>query len=90
MQTIKSITLRAWPGERPARPATWYEPLTEQADIDVAVSFVLARPGLFLNTTSDIELLAKVLDAADRGMPAPSEADVADLVRRREMTPLFA
>src|SRR5439155_1458155 len=57
MQTIKSITLGPWPGQRPPRPTTWYEPLTDQGDIDVAVRFVLARQGLFLNTPSDIELL---------------------------------
>ena len=90
IQTIKAITLAPWPGDRPARPTTWYEPLTEQRDIDVAVRFVLARPGIFLNTASDIDLLAKILDAADRGRPAPSDDEMEDLVRRREMAPLFA
>ena len=90
IQTIKAITLAPWPGDRPARPTTWYEPLTEQRDIDVAVRFVLARPGIFLNTASDIDLLAKILDAADRGGPAPSDDEMEDLVRRREMAPLFA
>jgi aryl-alcohol dehydrogenase-like predicted oxidoreductase len=90
IQTIKAITLAPWQGERPARPTTWYEPLTEQRDIDLAVRFVLGRPGLFLNTASDIELLAKVLDAADRGGPPPTPEEMDDLVRRREMAPLFA
>jgi aryl-alcohol dehydrogenase-like predicted oxidoreductase len=90
VQTIKAITLGPWPGERPARPTTWYEPLTDQRDIDLAVRFVLARPGLFLNTASDIDLLAKILDAADRGGPAPSVEELDDLIRRREMAPLFA
>ena len=90
MQAIKSITLGPWPGERPARPTTWYEPLTEQRDIDLAVRFVLARPGLFLNTASDIGLLAKMLAAADRGGEPPSAAEMDELVQRREMTPLFA
>jgi aryl-alcohol dehydrogenase-like predicted oxidoreductase len=90
IQTIKSITLGPWPGERPPRPTTWYEPLTEQPDIDLAVRFVLARPGLFLNTASDIDLLAKILDAANRGGPAPTSEETLDLVRRREMAPLFA
>jgi aryl-alcohol dehydrogenase-like predicted oxidoreductase len=90
IQTIKAITLGPWQGERPARPTTWYEPLTEQRDIDIAVRFVLARPGLFLNTASDIDLLAKILDAADRGGPAPTAEEMEDLVRRREMAPLFA
>ncbi|TMC72354.1 MAG: aldo/keto reductase [Chloroflexi bacterium] len=90
MQTIKAITLSPWPGERPPRPTTWYEPLTEQGDIDLAVRFVLSRPGLFLNAASDIDLLAKILDAADRGGPAPSAEELEDMVRRREMSPLFA
>src|SRR6267142_4474471 len=85
IQTIKAITLGPWHGERPARPTTWYEPLTEQSDIDIAVRFVLARAGFFLNTASDIDLLAKILDAADRGGPAPSADEMEDLVRRREM-----
>ena len=89
MQTIRSITLGPWPGERPERPTTWYEPLTDQGDIDLAVRWVLGRPGLFLNTASDIDLLAKVLDAADRGGPRPSDQEMAELVRRREMAPLF-
>ena len=90
IQTIKAITLAPWQGERPARPTTWYEPLTEQGDIDIAVRFVLARPGLFLNTASDIDLLAQILDAADRGGPPPTAEEMEDLVRRREMAPLFA
>lgn len=90
IQTIKAITLGPWPGERPARPTTWYEPLTDQRDIDLTVRFVLARPGLFLNTASDIDLLAKILDAADRGGPSPTPEEIEDLVRRREMAPLFA
>jgi len=89
VQTIKSITLGPW-AERPAEARTWYEPLTEQADIDLAVRFVLGRAGLFLNTTSGLDLLPKVLDAASRGGPHPSEREMAGLLERRGMTPLFA
>ncbi|HEV2009780.1 MAG TPA: aldo/keto reductase [Candidatus Limnocylindria bacterium] len=89
VQTIKSITLGPW-GERPADALTWYEPLTEQADIDLAVRFVLARERLFLNAASDIGLLAKVLDAASRGGERPSAREMDDLLERRGMTPLFA
>lgn len=89
VQTIKSITLGPW-SERPVDAHTWYEPLTEQADIDLAVRFVLARERLFLNTASDIDLLAKVLDAAARGGARPSDAEMEALLERRGMTPLFA
>lgn len=88
-QTIKSVTLGPW-AARPADARTWYEPLAEQADIDLAVRFVLGRPGLFLNTPSDIGLLAKVLDAAGRGGAVPAAQEMEALVARRGMTPLFA
>ena len=89
MQTIKAITLGPWRGERPKTPTTWYEPLSEQADIDLAVHWVLSRPGLFLNTVGDLGILPKVLDAASRGGARPSDEEMAALVERREMTPFF-
>lgn len=89
MQTIKGITLGPWRQERPAVPTTWYEPLTEQRDIDLAVRWVLARPGLFVNTVGDLGLLPKVLDAAERGGPRPSDEEMNELVERRDMVPFF-
>jgi len=89
MQTIKAITLGPWRRDRPATPTTWYEPLTEQRDIDLAVRWVLARPRLFLNTVGDLSLLPKVIDAASRGGAMPSDDEMAELVERRAMTPFF-
>ncbi len=89
MQTIKAITRAPW-DERPADAPTWYAPLTEQADIDRAVQWVLGRPGVFLNTAGDLSLLPKVLDAASRFQHAPTDAEMATLVTTREMQPLFA
>jgi aryl-alcohol dehydrogenase-like predicted oxidoreductase len=72
MQTIKSLTRAPW-GEREHTAATWYEPFTEQSEIDTAVHWVLNRPGIFLNTLGDIHILPKVLDAASRFQPRPQE-----------------
>jgi aryl-alcohol dehydrogenase-like predicted oxidoreductase len=88
VQTIKSITQAPW-GDREQTAATWYEPLTEQADIDLAVNWVLGRPGLFLNTVGDIHVLPKVLDAASRLDARPSDMEMDHLVAQREMEPLF-
>jgi aryl-alcohol dehydrogenase-like predicted oxidoreductase len=88
LQTIKSITQAPW-GEREHTAATWYEPLTDQADVDRAVHWVLGRPGVFLNTVGDIHVLPKVLAAASRFEQRPSEAEMARLVETREMAPLF-
>lgn len=89
MQTIKAITLGPWQAERPASPTTWYEPLSEQPDIDLAVRWVLGDDRVFLNTAGDVGLLPKVLDAASRGGTRPTAAEMDDLLRRREMSPLF-
>jgi len=65
VQTIKSIAYRPWLGQEHTR-STWYQPLEEQQDIDMAIWWVLSRPGIFLDTVGDINLLPKVLDAASR------------------------
>ena len=89
MQTIKSIALAPWDG-RPQTASTWYEPLTDPADIDVAVRWVLARPEMFLNTVGDVNLLPHVLAAAERfDGKQPSADEVEALVERRSLTPLF-
>ena len=89
MQTIKAITLAPWDG-REQTTATWYEPLQEQDDIDVAVHWVLGRPGVFLNTVGDVALLPKVLDAASRYDSRPSDETMDELAARRNLIPLFS
>ena len=88
MQTIKSITRAPWNG-RPETHATWYEPLVEQADIDLAVHWVLGHRDVFLNTIGDIHVLPRVLDAAERFTAAPTEESLQALAARLAMQPLF-
>ena len=89
VQTIKSISLAPWEG-REQTASTWYEPLREQADIDLAVHWVLGRPGIFLNTVGDVTLLPKVLDAASRFESRPGDEAMEELASRREQVPLFS
>ena len=88
VQTIKSIARRPWWG-RERTHATWYQPLEDQRDIDLAVHWVLSRPGVFLNTVGDVALLPKVLDAASRFTSAPGAAAMREATARLEMLPLF-
>jgi aryl-alcohol dehydrogenase-like predicted oxidoreductase len=88
LQTIKSIAMRPWMGRDRTR-TTWYEPLEDQPDIDLAVWWVLARPGVFLNTVGDVDLLPRVLDAAARFERGPTEADMTALLDRARLEPLF-
>lgn len=88
VQTIKSLARGPW-DEKPQTHSTWYEPLEAQDDIDCAVHWVLGRPGIFLNTTGDIHLLPKVLDAASRFHAQASEHEMQAMADRLDMAPLF-
>jgi aryl-alcohol dehydrogenase-like predicted oxidoreductase len=89
VQTIKSIARRRWQGE-PQRRFSWYEPLRDPEAIRRAVNFVLGRPRLFLNTSSDATLLETVLRIADEPNALPSAAAMTEDVQRFAMQPLFA
>lgn len=87
VQTIKSCTRGPWAGEE-RTAATWYEPFSEQPEIDAAVGWVLNNPQVFLNTPGDIHLLPKVLDAARRFVPAP-QAERDAVMEALAPAPLF-
>jgi hypothetical protein len=84
LQTIKSLARKPWEG-REHTAATWYEPLTDQEDIDLAVHWVLGNPQVFLLTTGDVGVLPKLLDAAERFERRPSDEELAKL----DLEPLF-
>jgi aryl-alcohol dehydrogenase-like predicted oxidoreductase len=88
MQTIKSIALAPWDG-RPQTASTWYEPLTDPADIELAAHWVLGRDGVFLNTVGDLEILPHVLEAAEHYQERPDDPSMQALVGRRSLAPLF-
>lgn len=88
MQTIKSLAKGEWGEIKPAYN-TWYRPLESQADIDRAVHWVLGNPHVFLNTSGNITLLEKSLEAAARFESRPSDEQMQAMVTEREMAPLF-
>jgi aryl-alcohol dehydrogenase-like predicted oxidoreductase len=93
VQTIKSIARRRWRPDSAARRFAWYEPLADPEAIRRAVHFVLALPGVFLNSSSDATLLRIVLEAA-RDFDARRDADPdTDLLRAdivtHGMEPIF-
>ncbi|HET6964979.1 MAG TPA: aldo/keto reductase [Acidimicrobiales bacterium] len=90
VQTIKSVARRRWEGEEGPR-YSWYEPVRDSDALGRAVRFVLARPGLFLNSSSDATLLRPVLEAASRpdAADAPTEADLEADAERLGMRPIF-
>jgi aryl-alcohol dehydrogenase-like predicted oxidoreductase len=88
VQTIKSIARAPW-GGREQTVSTWYEPLQQQDEIDLAVDWVLSRPGVFLNTVSSIDLLPRVLDAASRFSGTTSQEELGSKLERLNLVPLF-
>ncbi len=88
MQTIKSIALAPWEG-RPQTAATWYEPLSDPDDIELAVRWVLGRDDVFMNTVGDLDLLPHVLDAAEHVHGRPDDQTMTALVDRCSLRPLF-
>jgi aryl-alcohol dehydrogenase-like predicted oxidoreductase len=88
VQTIKSVARRRWT-EDGERRFSWYEPLRDVDAIRRAVHFVLARPGLFVNTSSDARILSLILDAAAEPAEPPSPDALAADVARYAMEPLF-
>jgi aryl-alcohol dehydrogenase-like predicted oxidoreductase len=84
VQTIKSLSKGRWRSDD-HHSAPWYEPLTDPVEIADAVAWTLARPGVFLNTTSDVNLLPHVLAAAESPGACPSDERMDEL----GMRPLF-
>ena len=89
VQTIKSISRGPWGSKEPST-TTWYEPLVEQEHIDLAVHWVLGDPGVFLNSASDLGLLPRVLDAAERYEARPGDDELARLADDLRLSTLFS
>ena len=93
VQTIKSIARRRWTDQDEDKRFSWYMPIREPEALRRAVHFVLARPGLFLNTSSDATILAEALTAAadwtSESAAAPDDAALTRDVVSMGIEPLF-
>ena len=74
------------PGQEAALIA---EALHDTDAIRRAVHFVLSRPGLFLNSSSDATLLPFILDAARQPIEAPTAAQMETDMATHGIEPLF-
>lgn len=88
MQTIKSVARGRW-GKTAKNRNTWYQPLEAQKEIDAAVAFVLNRPGVFLNSSGDPEILERTLDAAKRFSAGDDFGDFNGILAGLDLNPLF-
>ena len=93
VQTIKSIARRRWGSADEAPRFSWYEPLQDPSAIRRAVHYVLARPNVFLTSSSDARWLRPILEAAvnfdsaadSQGLEAALKSDLLE----HEIEPIF-
>jgi aryl-alcohol dehydrogenase-like predicted oxidoreductase len=87
-QTIKSVARRRWQNDN-ERKFSWYEPLRDRDAIRRAAHFVLSRPGLFLNSSSDATIMLTILEAASAVATEPTRAEMEADIAHYAMEPLF-
>jgi aryl-alcohol dehydrogenase-like predicted oxidoreductase len=87
-QTIKSVARRRWQNTD-ERKFSWYEPLRDRDAIRRAAHFVLSRPGLFLNSSSDATILRTILEVASETATEPARAEMEADIAHYAMEPLF-
>jgi aryl-alcohol dehydrogenase-like predicted oxidoreductase len=90
VQTIKSLARRPWESRPKTFNTYFYEPLETQDAIDHSVQWSLGFPSSFLITAGDMQLLPKVLDAANRFAKRPSELEMNALVAEFDIRPIFS
>jgi len=92
IQTIKSVARRRWQPDDPSPHFAWYEPLPAGDALQRAVRFVLSRPELFLNSSSDARLLPAIIEAALEATASPGRPSDAEMLADAAafgITPLF-
>ena len=89
VQTIKGVARGPWAAGADRDYRTWYQPLENEDDIRMAVNWVLARPGIFLNSAGSVDLLPAILRAAAEPGARPDDQAMAALAERTGMSTIF-
>jgi aryl-alcohol dehydrogenase-like predicted oxidoreductase len=88
VQLIKTAQRRPW-SNQPHFAATWYEPFTDQASIDLAIHWAMGCSGAFINTAGDIHVMPKILEAASHFDEVPSNAQMQAMTQSQTAEPLW-
>ena len=90
VQTIKSIARQPW-GTRPKTYNTYfYEPLETEDAIDKSIHWSLGLLDSFLITAGDMQLLPKILDAANHFKKRPSHIEMEVIADEFDIQPIFS
>jgi aryl-alcohol dehydrogenase-like predicted oxidoreductase len=90
VQTIKSVARRPWKDRPKTYNTFFYEPLETQAAIDKSVHWALGLPESFVITAGDMQILPKMLAAANRYEVQPSDAEMKAVVDEFDIQPIFS
>ena len=71
IHVLKAAAKAPW-GDRQPTHTTWYEPLTDQCEIDGAVAWALDQPVTTLCSAGDLGVFPKIVAAAERYHPRAS------------------
>jgi aryl-alcohol dehydrogenase-like predicted oxidoreductase len=91
VQLIKTNQHRKWNDEKHFA-ATWYRPFADQEAVNKAVWWALGtQPGAFLNSSGDIHILLKYLEAASlfSETQTPSDLEMKHLIQNTQGEPLW-
>ncbi len=89
VQTIKMIARGGW-GDGEKQTNTWYDPHREQEDIDRSLWWVLSQSMHTAPSCGDVNLLPKVLDAAERFAPQSQSQQEQVVMAQHPPSPLRA
>ncbi len=89
VQTIKAVARRRWGKDEEPSTTTWYHAFEDPEDIERAIHWALARPGIFVNTASDPTLMRTSVEAAGRFTAEPSREEMTAAWERLDVQALF-
>jgi hypothetical protein len=84
VQVIKTAVRGGW-GDRERQRSSWYEPYWDQDDVDRALWWALSQPVHTAPSAGDVDVLPRVLDAAERFRPLTAEQQ-QDILAERQPT----
>jgi aryl-alcohol dehydrogenase-like predicted oxidoreductase len=88
-QTIKAVARRRWEEGEKRSTSTWYHAFEDPEDIERAIHWALARPGIFVNMASDPTLMRRSIDAAESFVAEPSAEEMRAAQERLGVQALF-
>jgi aryl-alcohol dehydrogenase-like predicted oxidoreductase len=90
LMLIKAVARNLWRAGEEHRFATWYEPLEQQAQIDAAMAFALARrEATGICTASDVRLVPMQIEAEARAASISLDEAMATLEGVPDLEPPF-